>query len=487
MPADHSVSIPTTRHGLGRLASSTAWSALDFWTQQATALVVFVVVGNMVGPAAVGVLTMAQLAVTLMLTFLLDGFGDALIQRRQLDRAHVDTAFVLLTGLGLAAGAILWLAAPLAAGLFDAPALAHILPLLAIGLPFQGAAAPYQAMLQREMRFAALALRSLIAQGSGFACALLLARAGFGAEALVGYFLTARLLDTALLMLIARRLPGRALSRAALADIVGYGKHRVGNQVVGFVVMQIDRFSTAYFLGPVAVGLYSVAERITSAFNGGLSGVLVRVAFPTFSSRQGDPALLRQALRDMLLLGNLLALPAFTGIALVSEELVASLFSPAWAGAAPVLAVLSLAGIPHATNYILTAAINALGRPDVALRYSIRIMLLRLVSSIAAAPFGLLAVAWANLGVTACSTILVVAGIRQQLPDTARLVPLALRVPALATLGMTAAVVGTGMLLDGLAPPLLLAAKIAAGGTGYAVLLLVIAPQALALLRRRAT
>jgi hypothetical protein len=149
--------------------------------------------------------------------------------------------------------------------------------------------------------------------------------------------------------------------------------------------------------------------------------------------------------------------------------------------------VLSLAGIPHATNYILTAAINALGRPDIALRYSIRIMLLRLACSIAAAPFGLLAVAWANLGVTACSTLLVIAGIRPFLPEAPRLVPQTLRVPLLGTLGMAAAVVGTGWLFAGFSPPLLLAVKVVAGGASYAALLLAIAPQALGLLRRRVT
>ena len=64
------------------LIGNASWSALDFWAQQATALLVFVLVGNIVGPAAVGLVTVAQLAVTLLMTLLLDGFSDALIQRR---------------------------------------------------------------------------------------------------------------------------------------------------------------------------------------------------------------------------------------------------------------------------------------------------------------------------------------------------------------------------------------------------------------------
>jgi O-antigen/teichoic acid export membrane protein len=258
-----------------------------------------------------------------------------------------------------------------------------MLPVLAIGLPFVGIAAVYQSMLQRDLHFPALAARSALSQLAGFATALLLARAGYGAWALVGYFLAVRALDAALLAAISRRLPGLRWSRRALADIVGFGRHRVGNQVIGFVVMQVDRFSTGLFLGPVAVGLFSTAERISTALIGGLSGVLGRVAFPVLSSRQADPALFRQGLRDLLLVGNALAFPAFLGVALVSRDLVGLLFSAQWEGAAAPLALLALAGIPHASNYMLTAAINARGRPDVAVRYSLVIMAMRLAASLA--------------------------------------------------------------------------------------------------------
>jgi O-antigen/teichoic acid export membrane protein len=69
--------------------------------------------------------------------------------------------------------------------------------------------ATYQALLQRELRFRALALRSVVVQALGFASAILLVRAGYGVYGLVGYFLTVRVLDAVGLGLLAWRLPGR--------------------------------------------------------------------------------------------------------------------------------------------------------------------------------------------------------------------------------------------------------------------------------------
>lgn len=455
---------PPPRRGL---LGNAGWSALDFWAQQATALVVFVVVGNMVGPAAVGVVTVAQLAVTLMMTLLLDGFSDALVQRRDLDPEHFDTAFWLLAGLGAAAGLLLWASAPLVAALFGEPELRSMLPVFALGLPCVGVSAVYQSLLQRDLRFPALALRSVLSQFAGFAAAILMARAGQGAWALVGYFLCVRAVDALALAVVSRRLPGRRWSRAALADIVRFGRHRVGNQLVGFAVMQVDRFSTGLFLGAAVVGLFSTAERIAMALTGGLSGVLGRVAFPVLSARQADSALFREGLRDVLLLGNALAFPAFAGLALVSGDLVGLLFSQDWAGAAAPLALLALAGIPHASNYILTAGVNARGRPDVAVRYSLFIMATRLASSLAAAPQGMMAVAAANLVATAGSTGVVLALTRRHLPGAAGLVARSLWAPALATAAMAGGVGLVGFLLPGAPPLLLLPAKVAAGALCY--------------------
>lgn len=469
------------------LVGKTLWSALDFWVQQAASLLVFVVVGNIIGPGAVGVLTVAQLGVTLMMTLLLDGFADALIQRPRLERAHVDSAFALLGGLGLASGLALCALGPAWAAMFREPALVWILPVLALGLPLLGVAAPYQALLQREMRFRALALRSIVAQGVAFAVALVLALRGAGVTALIAYMLLVRVLDTLLLALLARRLPGRDIRRSALADIYGFGKHRLGSQVLGFVVMQIDRVSAGLFLGTVTVGLFSLAERIANALIGGLSGVVGRVGFATFSARQQDQAAMRDGLRDVLFLVDVLALPAFVGLWMVSSDLVGALFSGAWAGAAPVLGLLALAGIPHATNYVLTAAINAQGRPDVALRYSLVIMALRLVASLLTAPHGIVALAAANLAVTAVSTLVVLALVGPHLPGVAALAGRAAAVPALASAVMVGAIWIVGGLLGGAPLGLVLAAKIAAGAASYAALLLLLAPGALRRLLRGTT
>ena len=116
---------------------------------------------------------------------------------------------------------------------------------------------------------------------------------------------------------------------------------------------------------------------------------------------------------------------------------------------------------------MLAAVVNARGRPDVAVRYSLVIMAMRLAGSLGAAPHGVLAVAWAHLVVTVCSTFVILALARRHLPGAAGLTARSLGAPALATAAMALAVVATGIVLDGAPPAALLPAKMAAGALCY--------------------
>ena len=184
------------RAAAGGLVGKALWSALDFGSQQATALLVFLVVGNISVGARRGRRPDHRPA------WRHAHDGAAARWLRGCDHpapAARARAFRyrlrLLAGLGLLAGLALWLVSPAYAALFHAPALRRDPAAARHRAAPAGLAVAYQALLQRALRFRALALRSLVAQSAGFALALAMARAGAGIDALIGYFLVVRGLD----------------------------------------------------------------------------------------------------------------------------------------------------------------------------------------------------------------------------------------------------------------------------------------------------
>src|SRR5438477_370051 len=64
---------------------------------------------------------------------------------------------------------------------------------------------------------------------------------GLGIYSLVCYFLVQRMLEAAMLIIVSGKRPGLQVTRAALAEIVDYGKHRAGNNVTYTVYLQVPR------------------------------------------------------------------------------------------------------------------------------------------------------------------------------------------------------------------------------------------------------
>jgi PST family polysaccharide transporter len=397
------------RHDTRVVSRGAAWSAADFWLQQSSQLLTFIVVGGMLGPEAVGLMTMALTALFFLVAFIAGGFSDALIQRADIRKDHFDTAFWLLLGIGVGACLVLAGSAPLVAWFFSEPELTRYLQALALALPFIAISAAYQGMLQRELRFRQLATRSMIAYSTGFVVALVLARLGFGVWSLVASVLVGRTLDALLLMLVSGIRPGFRLTRAALADIVSFGKHRVGHQVVGYFIGQFDRVIIGFFLGPIVLGFYSLAERIVTAFTNGITGVVARVAFPVLSGYQRDEGAFRASVRQFVTWTSVISLPIFLGLSATSTELLAVLLPASWLPAAPILKVLCLTGLISPLTWVLAAAINACGRSDLVFRNTLVVLGLRVVAGLIAVQISVLAVAIANVVVIVLSLFVLMA------------------------------------------------------------------------------
>jgi O-antigen/teichoic acid export membrane protein len=444
-----------------RILGGALWTAGDFWLQQMSQFLTFVVVGNILGPPAIGVMSMGLTAVLFAWAFLTGGFADALVQRTELRKDHFDTVFWLLMAIALIAVLILILVSPLLAGLFKENSLKIVLPLLSLSLPCVAVTATYQALVQRALQFKQLAIRSLVASTAGFAVALITSEHGWGVYSLVAYYLVARFLEAALLVLVTRRLPGIEVSRAAFNDVVGYGAHRLGNQVSFILLSQVPRVIIGAFLGSGALGLYSIVERILIALQNGISGVIARVAFPTLSGRQGEQEGFFRAMRDFITAANVVMLPIFIGLSLTAHEAIATLMTATWIGAAPLLSILCLGMIVQPTFYVLHTASIALGHSRAMARLGIANLLLCFVATLIAQRWGLAAIAWATVGVNFTTVALVWGATHQYFRARWLYLLGGLPAPALATLAMAVVIFAVSPWL--LHEPVLLAAAIKVG------------------------
>lgn len=355
------------------------WSAARNWGGRAINLAVFVVLARLLSPAAIGLVALAGVYVSLVKVFVDQGFVDALVQRDELRSAHLDTAFWTNMALGgVFVGVSVWLAGPVAQ-FFE----------WAGQTPLAGAAASYtaggasldglirglspafvlaalvgvqEALFERDLDYRLLAIRKLVAMATGGAVGIGMALRGWGAWSLVGYQLVERATAAVVLWTASDWRPRLRWRLARFRELFAFGANVAGANLLGFFKRRSDVMVVA-LLGPAALGLYEVARRILRVTNELLMQTISTVVFSAFSRLQNEPERARQGFYSTTRMVSLVALPLFVGGAVLAPELFGMLFGEQFVPSAPIFRVLAFVGVLQAGFYFNGAVMSAMGRP----------------------------------------------------------------------------------------------------------------------------
>ena len=156
----------------------------------------------------------------------------------------------LLAGVAVALLAIA--ATPAIAAIYGEPELNSLLPIAALAFVITPIGQQFQALLQKELRFAPLALAEGCGAILGAVVAILLAANGAGAASLVWGLVTLTTLRAGVLAAVGwSRWPPRL--HFHLDDVrgyVGFGLYQMGAGTVIYLATNVDYLLIGYFLGP---------------------------------------------------------------------------------------------------------------------------------------------------------------------------------------------------------------------------------------------
>lgn len=369
------------------------WSAIQNWGSQAGSLLVFLVLARLLQPAAFGLVALANVFLALMQTFLNQGFAQAIIQRKDLEPEHLDTAFWTNLAIGVTLTLVGLLTADAVADLFREPALAGILRGLSALFVITAFGNIQQAILERHLAFKAIALRWLIGTLVGGLIGVGMAFYGAGVWSLVGQQIGQELVGSLVLWQSSRWRPGLKVSRRHFQHLFGFGINILGFNLLHFLNSRADDFLIGYFLGPVALGYYSVAYRVLGVMQQLLVNTSRQVALPTFSRLQQDLEGFRRAFYTATQFTSLIAFPVFLGVVTLAPEFVRLVFGEQWIPSIPVLQVLAFAGIFQAISFFKSSVFIALGKPSWALWLAALSTVLNLIGFAIAVRWGIVAVA----------------------------------------------------------------------------------------------
>lgn len=327
----------------GRAVRGSLWAAAGAYTSFAVNFATVAALARFVSPDGFGSYALALGYSQILFALGLFPFGQAVVQSPDAP-GLADTAMRMALALR---GALVLLSLPAAALIahFNGTTVALLFLGLAVNELLDGARSSMSAVLERDLRYRALARTTTAASVAASAAAITAAALGLGAPALL---LREVLLVGVILIVyigMARRwgLPlARSFDRGHAARVWTFAKGLFWIRALDQVLARADRVLLGNALGLEALGYFHQAKYLAMLPQSALAPASMQVAIATYSKVRADRVRLAAAFE--LVQYVVVRVVPLAGLALLifPEAILQALYGARWLPAAPALRVLGL-------------------------------------------------------------------------------------------------------------------------------------------------
>jgi O-antigen/teichoic acid export membrane protein/SAM-dependent methyltransferase len=318
------------------------------------------VLAKALAPAEFGILAIAALTYNILTAINELGMADALtFLQDRIDQA-TRTALSMVLVAGLVLMGLTWAFAPVIASFFHSPHAVFVIRGFAVCLPFDASAQVPIGRLTRALSFQRRAVTDSIPAVIGGAVTIAVIAAGYPLVGLVTGQIASSVANAIIAFLLGPRcLPG--WDPAMARQLVSYGGYITAANLINLGLLNVDYIIVGHVLGPVALGLYSLAYRICYMPYLAISVVANGAIFPYYC-RLSSPQAIGRASENTISLINAAIIPWFAGLALFADHIV--LLGNKWAPAVGVVRFLAIYGFFLSLILSALQVLKAVGRAN---------------------------------------------------------------------------------------------------------------------------
>jgi len=273
------------------------------------------------------------------------GLSMATIQKEEINAEQISTLFWINIVLSIVTVILTAGIAPVVAWFYIEPRLTLITVGFAGALVFGGLAVQHEALLRRQMCFAALAALEIGSLIVGIVVAVVLAWHGARYWALVVNQLVQSLTYAVGVWIVCGWIPGRPARFADVRSMFTFGRNLTGFQVVNYFSRNLDNMLIGKFWGSWQLGLYAKAYQLLLLPIDQINTPIAAVAVPALSRLADSPERYRKAYLRILQKVALLTMPAMAFMIACSDWIVTVVLGPQWIGASRIFALLGIVGL----------------------------------------------------------------------------------------------------------------------------------------------
>lgn len=388
------------------ILSGLFWKFSERFASQLISMVVSIILARLLLPSEYGTVALVTIFITIADVFVNDGFGTALIQKKDADNLDFSTVFYFGIVFSFGLYFILFFIAEAVAAFYDMPILCPVLRVLSLRVPIGAINSVQQAYVSRNMLFKRFFYSTIGGTIASAVVGIAMAYLGFGVWALVFQYLSNTIAGTIVLWCTVKWRPDKAFSFQRLKQLYHYGWKLLVQSLMVNVYSNLRSLVIGKVYTTDDLAFYNRGSYFPNLIVVNVDSAMGAALFPAMAKEQSSADKVKNITKKATRLSSYVMSPLLIGFAACSIAFVRVVLTDKWLPMVPYLVIICINLLFRPAQSSALQAIKSMGRSDIVLKMDIPIRVFGVVTLLLAIKFGVIYIAVTEVLVGALGLIL---------------------------------------------------------------------------------
>jgi O-antigen/teichoic acid export membrane protein len=328
-------------------------------------LISLLVLARLLNPSSFGLVAIALLFINSLSLLSNFGFRSALIQKQDRIETAANAVFFITPLINILLYIVAFSFSGMVGNFFNNDQVPLIIKILSLSMILQSFAVVQSSLLEKKLDYKKLMIPETFASLAYLLVTVVLAILGFGVWSLVIGQLARNGTSGFLLWRVSQWRPSNfKINWEVTKQLSNYGKHIVLLGIISFIIKNLDNAVIAKYLTPTDLGYYTMAYTLGNLLPLFIKNTLSRVVFPLYSSLNQELVSFKE--KFLLINRTNMIFCVWVTILLIAvfPKVILYCLGQKWSSILPMIQVLAIFGFQRSIGSVISAALNALGKPQ---------------------------------------------------------------------------------------------------------------------------
>lgn len=356
---------------LRKILSGLSWTFSERILAQGASLLIAIILARLLTPDEFGLITIILIFINVANIFVVNGFGEALIQKRDADAIDFSTIFWISFLFAVVLVVLIWILAPYIAIFYENANLTYPLRILSLKLILSSLNSIQQAYISKNLLFDLLFFSTLAGTVISAFIGITMAYMNCGVWALVFQYMINSFISTSILCFYINWRPQVCFSLTSAKTLIGFSWKITAAAVINEIYIQLRAIIIGKIYTVSDLAFYNKGNMFPQALMTNVNVAINKVFFPIMAKYNNDIPNLKVLLKRAIRSSTFIAFPIVIFLVISADNIVLLLLTDKWVESISYMRILCLFWIFQPMQTLNWQLLKAIGRSDICLKLEI--------------------------------------------------------------------------------------------------------------------